>query len=104
MIFSSIIFLFHFLPFTLAAYYIAPAKLKLLLNLAEQIEGKSQKEAMPVIMGAIASANRQRLNFTKDEFDLIFQIMKEGKSEEEKRQMDDALAKARKMMRGKDGR
>ena len=66
---------------------IAPAKLKLLLNLAEQIEGKSQKEAMPVIMGAIASANRQRLNFTKDEF-----------------QMDDALAKARKMMRGKDGR
>ena len=55
-------------------------------------------------MGAIASANRQRLNFTKDEFDLIFQIMKEGKSEEEKRQMDDALAKARKMMRGKDGR
>ena len=83
---------------------IAPAKLKLLLNLAEQTEGKSQKEAMPVIMGAIASANRQRLNFTKDEFDLIFQIMKEGKSEEEKRQMDDALAKARKMMRGKDGR
>ena len=83
---------------------IAPAKLKLLLNLAEQIEGKSQKEAMPVIMGAIASANRQRLNFTKDEFDLIFQIMKEGKSEKEKRQMDDALAKARKMMRGKDGR
>ena len=83
---------------------IARAKLKLLLNLAEQIEGKSQKEAMPVIMGAIASANRQRLNFTKDEFDLIFQIMKEGKSEKEKRQMDDALAKARKMMRGKDGR
>ena len=55
-------------------------------------------------MGAIASANRQRLNFTKDEFDLIFQIMKEGKSEEEKRQMDDALEKARKMMRGKGGR
>ena len=83
---------------------IAPAKLQLLLNLAEQIEGKSQKEAMPVIIGAIASANRQRLNFTKDEFDLIFQIMKEGKSEEEKRQMDDALEKARKMMRGKGGR
>ena len=28
MIFSSIIFLFHFLPFTLAAYYIAPARAK----------------------------------------------------------------------------
>ena len=28
MIFSSIIFLFHFLPFTLAAYYIAPPKAK----------------------------------------------------------------------------
>ena len=28
MIFSSIIFLFHFLPFTLAAYYIAPPRAK----------------------------------------------------------------------------
>ncbi len=80
---------------------IAPDKLRLLLSLAEQIEGKTQKEAMPIIMGAIASANRQNLAFTRDEFDLLFAIMKEGKSEAEQRQMDDALSKARKLMQGK---
>lgn len=77
---------------------ISPAKLTLLLKLAEQIEGKTQKEVMPILMGAVASANRQHLQFTKDEFDLIFEIMKEGKSEAEKQQMDATLAKARRMM------
>ena len=41
---------------------IAPEKLKLLLSMAEQLEGKtSQKEIMPVVMGAITSANRRNL-------------------------------------------
>lgn len=79
---------------------ISPAKLTLLLKLAEQIEGKTQKEVMPILMGAVASANRQQLQFTRDEFDLIFQIMKEGKSEAEKQQMDRTLEKARRMMGG----
>ena len=30
---------------------IAPAKLTLLLKLAEQIEGKTQKQAMPILLG-----------------------------------------------------
>ena len=47
---------------------IAPEKLNLLLHLAAQLEGKtSQKEIMPVLIGAIASANRQNLMFSKDE-------------------------------------
>ena len=58
---------------------IAPEKLNLLLHLAAQLEGKtSQKEIMPVLIGAIASASRQNLMFSKDEFELIFKIMKEG--------------------------
>ena len=37
---------------------IAPEKLNLLLHLASQLEGKtSQKEIMPVLIGAIASAS-----------------------------------------------
>lgn len=83
---------------------IAPAKLSLLLKLAEQIEGKNQKQAMPILFGAMASANRQRLQFTQEEFELIFEIMKEGKSEEEKKQMDATLAKARRMMRDSKGK
>lgn len=78
---------------------IPPAKLALLVSLAEQIEGKSQKEAAPIIFGAIASANRQKLNFTKDEFDLLFEIMKEGKTEAQRRQMDEALMKAQRLMK-----
>ena len=51
---------------------IAPEKLTLLLKLAEQLEGKtSQKEIMPVVMGAITSANRRNLMFSKEEFELI---------------------------------
>ncbi len=78
---------------------VSPAKLTLLLKLAEQVEGKSQKEAMPIIIGAMASANRQHLTFTQEEFDLIFDIMKDGKSEEEKRQMDATLAKAQRILK-----
>lgn len=78
---------------------IAPAKLSLLLKLAEQIDGKNQKQAMPILFGAMASANRQNLQFTQEEFELIFEIMKEGKSDAEKKQMDATLAKAQRMMR-----
>ena len=78
---------------------IAPAKLTFLLKLAEQIEGKNKKQAMPILFGAVASASRQNLQFTPEEFQMIFEIMKEGKSEEEKRKMDETLQKAQKMMR-----
>ena len=78
---------------------ISPAKLSLLLKLAEQMEGKTQKEIMPIVFGAVASASRQKLQFTPDEFQLIFDIMKEGKSEEEINQMDQTLAQARQMLK-----
>ena len=68
---------------------IAPEKLTLLLRLAEQL--------MPVVMGAITSANRRNLMFSKEEFELIFMIMKEGKSEAEKAQMDDMLNRAQRL-------
>ena len=77
---------------------IAPEKLTLLLRLAEQLDGKtSQKEIMPVIMGAVASANRRNLMFSREEFELIFMIMKEGKSDSEKAQMDDMLNRAQRL-------
>ncbi len=81
---------------------IAPEKLTLLIRLAEQLEGKqTQREAMPILMGALASANRRNLRFSPDEFDLIFSIMKEGKSPEEQAKMDATLEQAGKMFRAK---
>ena len=77
---------------------IAPEKLTLLLKLAKQLEGKtSQREILPIVMGAAASANRQNLGFTREEFELIFRIMKEGKSDAEKAQMDDMLNHAHRL-------
>ncbi|MCD8249068.1 MAG: hypothetical protein LUC60_04350 [Lachnospiraceae bacterium] len=77
---------------------IAPEKLKLLMSLAQQLEGKSsQKEMLPVLMGAAVSASRRGLNFTREEFDLIFRIMKEGKSAEEQAQMDRTLEQAQQL-------
>ena len=84
---------------------IAPEKLTLLLRLAEQLEGKtSQKEIMPVVMGAVASANRRNLMFSREEFELIFMIMKEGKSDTEKAQMDDMLNRAQRLFSEKSPR
>lgn len=80
---------------------ISPAKLNFLLSLAQQIEGKNQKQAMPILFGAVASASRQNLQFTPEEFQLIFEIMKEGKSEAEKKRMDETLKKAQQMMKTK---
>ncbi|MDO4262375.1 MAG: hypothetical protein Q4C82_09870 [Eubacteriales bacterium] len=81
---------------------ITPEKLSLLLRLAEQLEGKrTQKEIMPIVMGAVASANRQNLSFSREEFEMIFRIMKEGKSAEEQAQMDATLARAQRMFSGK---
>ena len=39
---------------------ISPDKLAFLLKLAEQIEGKNQKQAMPILIGAVSSASRAR--------------------------------------------
>lgn len=78
---------------------ISPEKLALLLKLAEQLDGKTQKQAMPILLGAMASASRRRLTFTREEFDLIFGIMKEGKSEAERKQMDETLSRAQRLMR-----
>ncbi|MCD8363169.1 MAG: hypothetical protein LUC98_09480 [Lachnospiraceae bacterium] len=81
---------------------IAPEKLQLLMSLASQLDGKSsQKEMLPILLGAAASASRRGLSFTKDEFDLIFRIMKEGKSAEEQAQMDRTLEKAQQLFQQK---
>lgn len=83
---------------------IAPEKLELMKRLAVQIEGKSQKEAMPIMIGAAASAAKQNLQFTPEEFSLLFDIMKTGKSDSEKAQMDEMISRANHMMRERSSR
>lgn len=65
-----------------------PLKLELIKAAAAQTNGKSGKSLAPVMMSLITNANKQGIRFTPDEFSLILDIMKEGKSPQEKEQID----------------
>ncbi len=46
---------------------------------------------MPIMMALITSANKQGIHFTPDEITLILDIIKEGKTPEEKAQIDNTI-------------
>lgn len=46
---------------------------------------------MPIMMALITSANKQGIHFTPDEITLILDIIKEGKTSEEKAQIDSTI-------------
>ena len=58
---------------------------------ANQTEGKSGKNLAPVLMGLITNANKKGIQFSPDEITLILEILKEGKSKQEKDQIDQML-------------
>lgn len=65
-----------------------PVKLELIKMAASQTKGKSGKAMVPVMMSLITNANRKGIRFTPEEFSLILDILKEGKSDAEKQQID----------------
>ena len=64
------------------------AKLELIKTAALQTQGKSGKSLAPVMMSLITGANKKGIRFTNEEVALILDILKEGKSPEEKMQID----------------
>ncbi len=67
---------------------IDPVKLELIQMAASQTSGKSGKALAPVMLALITSANRKGIRFSSDEIQLILEILKEGKSEEEQAQIE----------------
>lgn len=67
---------------------IDPAKLELIRMAAERTAGKSGRDLVPVMLALISGADRQGIRFTPNEMSLILEILKEGKTEEEKAQID----------------
>ena len=59
---------------------------------SNQTKGKSGKSMVPVMMSLITNANRKGIRFTTEEFSLILDILKEGKSDAEKQQIDHMVA------------
>ncbi len=77
-----------------------PVKLELIRTAARQTEGKSGKALAPVMLSLIVSANKRGIRFTPEETDLILAIMKEGKSDSEKKQIDHMVDSVRKTKEG----
>ena len=67
---------------------IDPIKLELIKNAAQQTKGKDGKALAPVMMALITNANKQGIRFTSDEISLILEVLKDGKTPEEKNQID----------------
>lgn len=65
-----------------------PVKLELIRTAAERTSGKSGNTLAAAMMALISSARKQGIHFTPEETSLILEILKEGRSQEEKDQID----------------
>lgn len=77
-----------------------PVKLELIRTAARQTEGKTGKALAPVMLSLIVNANKRGIQFTPEETDLILTIMKEGKTRDEKEQIDHMVNSVRKSKEG----
>lgn len=68
-----------------------PKKVFLLTKISEKIEGKSEQDILPILMAAMTSARKQNISFTPQEFEILFSILKEGKSEQEIQQINQTI-------------
>ena len=70
---------------------IDPAKLAMLQSLASQGSPKSQKELLPFLMAAASSSQKNGTQFSRDEMDVIVEVLKSGKSREEAAKIDQMM-------------
>ena len=75
-----------------------PKKVFLLTKISEKIEGKSEQDILPILMAAMTSARKQNISFTSQEFEILFSILKEGKSEQEVQQINQTIDFARNVL------
>ncbi len=81
-----------------------PVKMEAIRMVAEETRGKSSRELAPIMMALITSANKRGIRFTRQETNLIIEIMKEGKTQQEKDQLDQMFSMAVKFMPKGDAR
>lgn len=74
-----------------------PVKQELFKAAAKQTSGKSGKSMAPVMLSIISNANKRGISFTPEDFTLIISILKDGKTENEKRQIDQMVSMIQQM-------
>lgn len=75
-----------------------PLKIELIKTAASQVDGKSSKSLPPILMSLIMSANRKGIRFSSKEMTLILSLLKQGKSEQEQKQIDKTVEMVSSMM------
>lgn len=83
---------------------IDPIKLELIKTAASKTSGKSGKKLAPIMMALISGANKQGIRFTPEEMTLILDILKDGKSKEEREQIDRTINMASSLFRKHNGK
>lgn len=75
-----------------------PLKIELIKTAFEQTAGKKGNALPPILMSLIMSANRKGIQFSSEEITLILNILKQGKSEQEQKQIDKTVEMVSSMM------
>ncbi len=75
-----------------------PIKMELIKNAATQTAGKSGNSLAPVLMSLISSAQKKNIQFSSEEFDLIMDVIKDGKTKKEQTQIDSTINMVRSIM------
>ncbi|MFR7847831.1 MAG: hypothetical protein ACLU8S_09805 [Coprococcus phoceensis] len=76
-----------------------PIKVELIKTVAAQTSGKSGRALAPVLMTLITNANKKGIRFSPDEISLILELIKEGKTQKEKEQIDRTIQMVMSMLK-----
>lgn len=69
-----------------------PLKREVIRAAAKQVQGKSGNQMATVMMALITSARKHNISFSPEEMSLILEILKDGKSPDEKKQIDNMVS------------
>lgn len=67
---------------------IDPVKLQIITEIKEKSKGKNINQMLPEIMKINQLLNERNMSFTKEETALLFEVIKENMSQEEKKKFD----------------
>jgi len=70
---------------------IDPRKLKMIVELTNQTNNKSQNELIPFFLAMANKSKKEGLTFSPQEMDVIVNVLKSGKSKDEVQKMDKVL-------------
>lgn len=75
------------------------AKLELIRTAAKQTDGKTGNDLAPILFALITNAKKKHIQFTPDEFTIILDVLKEGKTKEEIVQIDKTVNMVRSLLK-----